>query len=215
MTRKELAKLDASKVRRKPDLYALYKKYVTEDAKHIYATGTLPAGCFGCQFSSIFQKWKNYILFGEEKLNSTTMKTTENKKTYVLSNPAFKVFFKGGVLSNKSTDSQWNEWINHPVDSKLIENRKSIFKTLPASLIVDEDPIEVQDAQILGQTDETPEGDKTQDEEISNQPEPLKEAKDETSEPAKVVKPVETKSTKSTKTSKSTKTTKKSSGLGL
>lgn len=141
----ELANMDANKVRKSPALFASFKKYVTEDAHLLYSNGKLPQGCFGCQFNSLFQKWKNAVTTVRSNFNTqTTKKMANSKKTYQLENNAARFYFKGGVLSNSSTDEEWLEWINYPVDQKKIDFRKKQFKVLPKSSDVNTTSKEVE-----------------------------------------------------------------------
>ena len=132
MTRQELASIDANRVRRDSKLFALYKKYVTEDAKYLYASGKLPSNCFGCTFRTLFQKWRNHVLQDGATTKKNNNMSTESKRVYKLKNDAFKVYFKGGVLSNKSTGDQWHEWINYPAQKALRDERKAKFEQAPA-----------------------------------------------------------------------------------
>lgn len=127
MTKEELAKIEAKKVRSDTSLFALFRKYVTEDAGLIYSTGKLPQGCFGCQFNSLFSKWQKLY---QSPLNTIKMANSE-KKTYELENNATRIFFKGSVLSSNSSDEQWLEWLNHPADVSKRESRQKYFKKLP------------------------------------------------------------------------------------
>lgn len=127
MTREQLAKIEAKKVRSDANLFALFKKYVTEDAGLMYSSGKLPQGCFGCQFNSLFNKWRNLFLTPQK----TTKMSNSGKKTYELANKATKIYFKGQVLSNNSSDEAWKEWINYPADVKKVEERKAYFNKLP------------------------------------------------------------------------------------
>lgn len=130
MTKKELAKLDSQRVRRDAALFSLFKKYANEDAGLLYSTGKLPGGCFGCQFNSMFNRWRKLYTNSPDHspANYTTMSKT---KTYKLKNEATKYYFGGKVLSNKSTDGEWLRWINKPEDKEEVKRRKDIFETLP------------------------------------------------------------------------------------
>lgn len=126
MTRQELAKMDANKIRRKPDLFALFKKYLAEDVSLVWkGRTTLPSGCFNCAFNTNFAKWKNIVL------QSKTKKMSNSKKTFKLKDNATKFYFNGGVLDKNSSDKDWREWIDYPVDKAKVAYRESFFETLP------------------------------------------------------------------------------------
>lgn len=149
MTRDELIKQGASKVRRSPALYALYKKYVTEDAKEMYASGRLPKGCFGCQFNSIFSRWKKHVslnksdtsklkdmaVYSAKKVDKAQKKKAapSGDRSYQLKSPTKKLFFKGKVLSRYSSSEDWLGFINHPKDPAKVKARKDLFSKLPGS----------------------------------------------------------------------------------
>lgn len=137
MDRVTLAKIDPSKVRKDGKLFAEFKRYVTEDAPLIYASGKLPQGCFGCNFKTIFGKWKNVVLNqGDDAPIKAQPKNKKNmdKKTYKLDNPVKKYYFKGKVLSKKSSDGDWIDWIKYPKEKSKVEARKKIFSVLPEAL---------------------------------------------------------------------------------
>lgn len=129
ISRIELAKMDANKVRRNPALFANFKTYVTEDAKYLYPAGRLPSGCFGCQFQSLFQKWKSYILYPVTE--KTNKKMAKSNSTYELKDKHTKVYFEGKILSSNSSSEDWNRWINYPVDETKVQKRKDMFVKLP------------------------------------------------------------------------------------
>lgn len=146
MTRLELTKIDANRVRKDKTLFAQYRKYLDEDVKYMYASGKLPQGCFGCQFKTIFSKWKKYVLLESGINNNKDMavynaknveaKTVaksagESKKAFELKSPSKKLYFKGKVLSKSSSDADWADFINYPEDEKARESRKALFKVLP------------------------------------------------------------------------------------
>ncbi len=56
-----------------------------------------------------------------------------SKKTYELNDPNYRVYFKGRVLDKNSTNEEWNEWANHPVDEAKRKKRESQFKKLPSN----------------------------------------------------------------------------------
>lgn len=57
-----------------------------------------------------------------------------DKKTYKLDNPVKKYYFKGKVLSKKSSDGDWIDWIKYPKEKSKVEARKKIFSVLPEAL---------------------------------------------------------------------------------
>lgn len=129
VSRIELAKMDANKVRRNAALFATFKEYVTEDAKYLYPNGKLPQGCFGCQFQSFFAKWKSFVLFGDNKKTKTLM--AKSNKGYELVDKDYKVYFEGGILSKDSPAEDWLRWLEYPVEKEKLEKRKSVFSQLP------------------------------------------------------------------------------------
>lgn len=132
MTREELASLGSSKVRKDNALFNLFKKYITEDAAQLFSSGRLPNGCFSCQYSQHFRVWSNYILKDNIRKNNNM----ENySRTYELEKPAFKVYFKGSVLSADSTDGEWIEWINY-AEGDAKKARLEKFSKLPDALKV-------------------------------------------------------------------------------
>lgn len=145
MTKENLAKIDANKVRKSSDLFALFKKYVTEDAGLIYASGKLPAGCFGCQFQTIFSKWRNVVI--NKNYNTKRNIMSNSKKTYILKNKATKFWFDGNVVDQNSSDLEWLRWIKYPVDTAKVEQRKQYFEKLP------KDPEEVKEVVELKATE--------------------------------------------------------------
>ena len=137
MTREQLAKIDASKVRKDGKLSAEFKRFVVEDAPLLYSSGKIPPGCFGCQFKSIFNKWSSMILGSKTELTETKQPKgvkKMDKKTYKLANQATKFYFRGKVLSKESGDAAWIEWIQYPKDKKKVEARKNNFEVLPEAL---------------------------------------------------------------------------------
>ncbi len=55
MTRQELIKKGSSEVRNNATAFSFFKSFLIED------WGAIPDGCFGCQFSTYFQSWKEYV----------------------------------------------------------------------------------------------------------------------------------------------------------
>lgn len=127
MKREELANLDPSKVRKDKSLFALFKKYATEDAAEVFPDGKLPSGCFGCSFSRHFATWRRHYI-----TTKTEFKMSQSTgKTYELASPNFRVYFKGKVLNSQSTDGEWIDWINHPEEDEKRKKRTSQFSKLP------------------------------------------------------------------------------------
>ena len=133
MTKEELAKQSFDSVRRDPALFGLFKKYVAEDAGLIYASGKLPAGCFGCQSRNIFSRWAN--IYREKTFKPTKITNAMSTEiTYELKNKASKYFFAGKVLSNKSTDAEWIRWVDVAKSKEERERRLALFSKLPKGL---------------------------------------------------------------------------------
>lgn len=128
MERKKLAKKSSSSVRKDNALFSLFRKYLEEDAAHVFPNGKMPSGCFGCQFNNTFRKWSTYIITGKPQ-NSKPMLQTD--KTYKLRKSGFIAYFKGEFLSKKSTDEQWQAWINYPRSQNEVKKRKAEFTVLP------------------------------------------------------------------------------------
>lgn len=130
MTREQLAALDPNKVRKDKALFALFKSYATEDAAQVFPGGKLPSGCFGCSFSKHFATWRVNFLTPKtpRKMSNST------GKTYELKDPNYRVYFKGQVLSSKSTDAEWADWVNHPESEEKRKKRVDQFETLPEDL---------------------------------------------------------------------------------
>lgn len=125
MTREQLAALDPNKVRKDKALFALFKKYITEDNN-----GVTPQGCLGCSFSKHFSKWRSNYLTQKtpRKMSNST------GRTYELKDANYRVYFKGNVLGSKSTDAEWVDWINHPESEEKRKKRIAQFETLPEEL---------------------------------------------------------------------------------
>lgn len=117
MERQELINKGADAVRNTPHLFNAYKQFLIED------WGELPPGCFGCQFSSHFSKWKNQVLTN----NIIPMeKTTQNtNKTYVLKDKSVNKYLYGEVYSNYSPDEHWKRYLEIKPDGK------DLFLVLP------------------------------------------------------------------------------------
>lgn len=129
MTREELIKYDSRKVRSDSRLTSIFKKFLEEDAKDIYRDGKIPAGCFGCQFNTHYNRWVRFVK--EEKTMTKVKETKKENMPYALKDKNMKVFFKGKALSSKSSGTDWNEWINYPKDKDKVKNRKELFEQLP------------------------------------------------------------------------------------
>jgi hypothetical protein len=122
MTRQELIKKGSSVVRNDATAFSFFKSFLIED------WGAIPDGCFGCQFSTFFERWKKQVLKG------TTIETKEkiltNKKinmnTYILKDKNFRTYFMGEVLSVNSSDAEWVAFL------KKHEDKKSLFQVLPS-----------------------------------------------------------------------------------
>lgn len=127
MTREQLAALNPNKVRKDKALFALFKKYATEDAAQVFPGGKLPSGCFGCSFSKHFATWRRHYLPQQEE------KRMSSKKTYELNDPNYRVYFKGRVLDKNSSNEDWGEWVNYPADEAKRKKRESQFKKLPSN----------------------------------------------------------------------------------
>jgi hypothetical protein len=121
MTRQELIKKGSSEVRHNATAFSFFKSFLIED------WGAIPDGCFGCQFSTYFNRWKKQVLNGST--NETKEKILINKKTnmntYILKDKNFKTYFMGEVLSVNSSDSEWVVFL------KKHEDKKSLFTVLP------------------------------------------------------------------------------------
>lgn len=119
MERKELIKKGADAVRNTPHLFAAYKQFLIED------WGKLPQGCFGCQFSSHFSKWKNQVLTDNIIPMENTVKPT---KTYVLKDKSINKYLYGEVYSNYSPDEHWAKYL------ELKPEGKELFMVLPQGI---------------------------------------------------------------------------------
>lgn len=119
MERKELIKKGADAVRNTPHLFAAYKQFLIED------WGELPQGCFGCQFSSHFSKWKNQVLTDNIIPMENTVKPT---KTYVLKDRSINKYLYGEVYSNYSPDEHWVKYL------ELKPEGKELFMVLPQGI---------------------------------------------------------------------------------
>lgn len=143
MDRVELARMSGQSVRSNNTLFSFFRKYLEEDAAYVFPSGQLPAGCFGCQFANNFRLWSNYVLKGTKK-----DKKMDSTKTYKLRRSGFIAYFKGGFLSKKSTDEQWQEWINYPKSESEVKKRKAEFSVLPEvveKVTTDEEKVEIQE----------------------------------------------------------------------
>ncbi len=56
-----------------------------------------------------------------------------SKRTYELNDPNYRVYFKGRVLDKKSSNEDWDEWVNYPADLQKRKKRESQFKKLPTA----------------------------------------------------------------------------------
>jgi hypothetical protein len=122
MTREELINKGSSSVRNNATLFVLFKEFLIED------WGGIPEGCFGCQFSTTFDRWKRQVLAGTT--NETKEINLKNKdtdmNTYILKDKHFKTYFKGEVLSANSSDAEWKEFLEKS------EENKARFLVLPS-----------------------------------------------------------------------------------
>lgn len=57
----------------------------------------------------------------------------ENSKTYQLAQKNYRVYFKGQVLSDQSSDAEWVDWITYAKGDQRRE-RKEKFSVLPEAL---------------------------------------------------------------------------------
>jgi hypothetical protein len=129
MTREELIKKGSSYVRNNATAFSFLKSFIIED------WGAIPDGCFGCQFSTYFNRWKKQVL------NGTTNETKEkilihkknNMNTYILKDKNFKTYFMGEVLSVNSSDAEWVGFL------KKHEDKKSLFTVLPSEFSTPEE----------------------------------------------------------------------------
>jgi hypothetical protein len=124
MTRQELIKKGSSEVRNNATAFSFFKAFLIED------WGAIPDGCFGCQFSTFFERWKRQVLNGTT--NEVKEKILINKKinmnTYILKDKNFKTYFMGEVLSINSSDAEWVVYL------KKHEDKKSLFTVLPSEI---------------------------------------------------------------------------------
>jgi hypothetical protein len=122
MTREQLINKGSSEVRNNAALFDYFKNYLIED------WGALPDGCFGCQFSTTFDRWKRQVLQGTtgETKAITLLNKEANMNTYILKDKHFKTYFKGEVLSANSSDAEWREFLEKS------EENKSKFLVLPS-----------------------------------------------------------------------------------
>jgi hypothetical protein len=135
MTRQELIKKGSSEVRNNATAFSFFKSFLIED------WGAIPDGCFGCQFSTFFERWKKQVL------NGTTNQTKEvltiklkNMNTYILKDKNFKTYFMGEVLSINSSDAEWVAFL------KKHQDKKSLFTVLPSEFST---PKEKQDEAVV------------------------------------------------------------------
>jgi hypothetical protein len=119
MTREELINKGSSGVRNNATLFALFKEFLIED------WGGIPEGCFGCQFSTTFERWQRQVLSGTTKETILQKKDTD-MNTYILKDKHFKTYFKGEVLSANSSDAEWKEFLEKS------EENKARFLVLPS-----------------------------------------------------------------------------------
>lgn len=120
MTKQELANRQSGDVRHNAVLFDLFQKYLLED------WGQIPPGCFGCDFQKHFTAWaKPY----KEQTHVEQKKLEIMNTGYVLVDSEFKTYFKGEVLSKRSSAAQWAKFIND--DPKKVEARKKHFRQLP------------------------------------------------------------------------------------
>lgn len=54
------------------------------------------------------------------------------KIIYELKNKATRVYFKGKILSNKSSGEDWKDWLNHPMEKAKRDARKEYFSVAPS-----------------------------------------------------------------------------------
>lgn len=133
MTREELVRIGANKVRQNATLFATFKKYLFEDAEKVYPNGKVPGGCFNCGYASNFARWAKAV--NKPIKIKETKKMSDGTKTYELANRHTRLYFSGKILSAQSSDEEWVKWINNPRDKELVEKRKAYFKKLPSVLV--------------------------------------------------------------------------------
>lgn len=120
MERKELINKGADAVRNTPHLFDAYKQFLLQD------WGSLPQGCFGCQFSNHFNKWKNQVL--TDNITKMEKPINNTNKTYVLKDKSINKYLYGEVYSNYSSDEHWIKYL------ELKPDAKNLFLVLPATV---------------------------------------------------------------------------------
>ena len=128
MTKEELAIKQGSEVRHNQVLFDLFQQFILED------WGSIPAGCFGCDFNKHFTNWaKPY----KEGKRVETNKTRIMNADYILKDQDYKTFYKGEVLSKNSSSEEWAKFITENKD--FTDMRKKLFKRLPSTVSTDEE----------------------------------------------------------------------------
>jgi hypothetical protein len=124
MTREQLIKKGSSEVRNNATLFSFFKSFIIED------WGAIPDGCFGCKFSTYFNRWKKQVLNGStnEVKEKILINKIKNMSTYILKDKNFKTYFLGEVLSANSSDAEWSIFLNKH------EDKKSLFLVLPSEI---------------------------------------------------------------------------------
>jgi len=118
----ELLKNSATKIKGNKALFS--------DFVRLYVVnGGNPKSCMGCNFSSVYQRWKSQLSKPKIKpfmgTGKRTFKLKNDNKTYPILGESF-------VFSKNHSDEEAIYWINHP--SGDVEKRKLEFLILPEDL---------------------------------------------------------------------------------
>jgi len=126
MTKDDLIKYSAGQVKSNKKLFSRFVELYLE-------SGGRQSDCFGCVFSSTFNKWK-YEAIGKNQEKKTIM---SYKNTFKLSNKAPKTIYipmSGSLLLPSSSDELAIMYLTQN-DKKNFEDRSKLFDKLPDALI--------------------------------------------------------------------------------
>ncbi len=130
MTKQELANKKSSEVRNNTTLFSLFKSFLIED------WGSIPSGCFGCEFNKNFERWARPH---RENKSVEPLKPKRKMEGFLLKDENYKTYHKGEVLSKNSSADEWTDFIF--ANEKQIEQRKALFLVLPSEVSTDEQKV--------------------------------------------------------------------------
>lgn len=126
MTKDELFRHSASDIRRKPELFAEFRRLYVEDGYSLQ-------GCIGCGFSNNFESWKSKHF---KSKNIEIMESENSKNTFVIHRNYNKLYvpYINKVITKDSPDDLVLEFLNQD-NGKYFDMRcKNFFEVLPESL---------------------------------------------------------------------------------